>query len=226
MLRRKILSEADLDRIAEATRLAELKTSGEIVTVITNRAGSYTGHVLLAATVVLFVVSVGYLTLLGPVAALLQRLFWAYDVRHALGVLVFCQAAAFILTYIVLTVWPGLKSLIIPKKDKVDKVRRKAESDFFRHHVAATKGATGVLVYISRFERRVELLVDAGIAAKIKQDTWKSVVDGVIAGIKGPDFVKDLCAQIVRIGETLSKDFPHRADDVNELPNRPVVEVP
>jgi putative membrane protein len=130
------------------------------------------------------------------------------------------------LTYVVLTVWPGLKSLIIPKKDKVGKVRRKAESDFFRHHVAATKGGTGVLVYISRFERRVELLVDAGIAAKIPQDTWKSVVDGVIAGIKGPDLVKDLCAQIVRIGETLSKDFPRRADDVNELPDRPVVEVP
>jgi len=224
MFRRKILNEAELDRIAEATRQAELKTSGEIVTVITNRSGSYAGHVLMAATAALFIVSVGYLTFLGPVAALLQRLFWTYDVRHALGVLVFCQAAAFILTYVVLTVWPGLKSLVISRKDKVDKVRRKAESDFFRHHVAATKGATGILIYISRFERRVELLVDSGIAAKIQQQAWKSVVDGIIVGIKGPDFVKDLCGQIIRIGEILSKDFPHRPDDVNELPDRPVME--
>ncbi len=224
MARRKFLAEADLDRITEATRQAESRTSGEIVTVITSRSGSYTGHVLLAAAVALAVFSVGYLALLGPIAALIQRVFWMFDARYALGVLVFGQAAEFILIYVVLTVWPGLKRLIISKRDQVDRVRRKAESDFFRYHVAATKSKTGLLVYISRFERRVELLVDAGIAAKIEQKTWNSVVDGIVAAVKGKDFVEDLCAQIVRIGEILREKFPRRENDINELPDRPVVE--
>lgn len=224
MPRRKFLAEADLDRITEATRQAELRTSGEIVTVITTRSGSYTGHVLLVAAVALAVFSVVYLALLGPVAALIRHVFWTFDARLALAVLVFGQALVFILAYSVLTAWPGLKRLIVSKRDQVDRVRRKAESDFFRHHVAATKGKTGVLVYISRFERRVELLVDAGIAAKVPQKTWESVVEGIVNSIKGKNFVEELGAQIVRIGEILHEEFPRRAHDINELPDRPVQE--
>lgn len=224
MARRKFLSEADLNRVTEATRQAELKTSGEIVTVITARAGIYAGHVLLVAATVMFLFSVLYLSFLGPVGRVVRRVFWAFDVSQALWVLFVGQILVFALTYVLLTAVPGLKALLIPKRDKVAKVRRNAQADFFGHHIATTKGHTGVLIYIARFERRVELLVDSGIAAKVKPEAWKSVVDGIIAGVCRKAFVDDLCAQILRVGEILSKDFPHRAGDKNELPDRPVVE--
>jgi putative membrane protein len=224
MARLKLLNEADLDRITEATRQAELKTSGEIVTVITSGSGSYTGHVLLAGVVALAVFSLAYLALLSPVAGFFKRFFWTFDTRQALWVLVAGQAVVFALVYGGLNLFPGLKSLVISRKDKIAKVRRRAESDFFRQRITSTKGATGVLIYVSIFERRVELLVDSSISARVPQPTWQAVVDAIIAGIRRRTFVADLCAQIVRCGEILSPDFPRRADDVNELPDRPVVE--
>ncbi len=224
MPRRKLLTEAELDRIAEATRQAELKTSGEIVTVITSRAGAYTGYVLLAAAAVMFLLSVVYLTLLGPISRLLRGYFWDFTPSQAIWVLVVGQAAIFFLVYIVLTAARPLKRLIIPKKDRLEKVRRRAESDFFRRHIASTKGGTGVLIYIAQFERRVELLVDGTIAAKMPAKSWQPVVDAIVEGICRKRFVEDLCGQIVKVGEILAPQFPRRADDVNELPDRPVME--
>jgi len=224
MPRRKILSEAELDRITEAIRQAELKTSAEIVTVITSRAGAYTGHVLLAGAVMLFVASVAYLTFIGPIGEFLRRFFWSFETRHALWALLVVQAAVFILTYVLLSAWPGLKRLLVSRKDQLEKVRRRAASEFFHHHISSTKGGTGVLIFVALFERRVELLVDSGIARVIPQQTWQSVVEEIIAGVKKRAFVDVLCGQVVRCGQTLSKDFPRKADDVNELSDRPVVE--
>ncbi len=224
MARHRLLSEAELDRITAATGEAELKTSAEIVTVITARAGLYAGHVLLVASAVLFVFSFLYLSFLGPVGRAVRGVFWAFDTSQALWVLFVGQVFAFAMTYILLTAIPRLKALLISKKDKEAKVRRRAESDFYRNHVTATKGQTGVLIFVALFERRVELLVDAAIAAKIQPAAWQSVVDGIIVGICRKRFVQDLCEQIVHCGEILSQDFPRQADDVNELPDRPVVE--
>jgi len=224
MPRRKFLSDADLDRITEATRRAELRTSAEIVTVIATRAGAYTGHVLLAAAVVLFLFSVAYLTFIKPIGAFLKQILWAFDTNHALWTLVIVQAAVFLLTYAALSTWPGLKRLIISKKDQIAKVHSRAGSEFFGHHVAETAGETGVLIYIALFERRVELLVDSGIAAVVPRETWKDVVEDIIRGVKRRTLVDVLCGQIERIGEVLSKNFPRKERDINELPDRPVLE--
>jgi putative membrane protein len=224
MARPKLLTEPQLDRITEATRQAELKTSGEIVTVVASRAGAYTGYVLLAAAALMFLLSVVYLTLLGPIGRFLRGYFWEFTTGQALWVLVIGQAAVFFLAYVLLTAIRPLKRLVIPKKDRLDKVRRKAESDFFRHHIASTKGGTGVLIYVALFERRVELLVDGAIAAQVPAESWQTVVDGIVVGICRKRFVEDLCQEILRVGEILSPKFPRRADDVNELPDRPVEE--
>ena len=224
MARRKILSKADLDRITEATRQAESKTSGEILTVIANRSGSYTGRVIVVGLVGLVIFSLAYLTFLPAAGHFLRRFFWDFQARHALWTLLVGQAAVFLIIYGLFSLIPGLKSLIISRRDKDDKVRHRAESSFFRHHITSTKGGTGVLVFISLFERRVELLVDAAIAGEIPKQTWQGVVRGIVAGIKNKRFVDDLCAQVIHVGEILSKDFPRRAGDVNELPDRPVVE--
>ncbi len=224
MARRKLLTEAELDRIAEATRQAELKTSGEIVTVIASRAGAYTGYVLLASAAIMFALSIAYLVLLGPIGRLLRGYFWDFTTSQAVWVLVVGQAAAFFLAYVVLTAARPLKRLIVPRKDRRAKVRTRAESEFFHHHIASTKGGTGVLIYIAKFERRVELLVDGALAAKIPAKVWQTVVDGIVDGICRKRLVDDLCAQIVKVGEILAPHFPRRADDVNELPDRPVME--
>jgi putative membrane protein len=103
-------------------------------------------------------------------------------------------------------------------------VRLHAESAFFRHGITATAGATGVLIFISIFERRVELLVDYKIQQKISNDKWEEVVTNIIKGIQSDKFVEVLGAEIIRCGEILSEDFPRRSDDVDELDNKPVIE--
>jgi putative membrane protein len=52
--------------------------------------------------------------------------------------------------------------LVLPAR-KIGAVRQAARGAFFDHRVSRTHGRTGILLYVSVFERRVEVVPDAGI---------------------------------------------------------------
>jgi len=83
--------------------------------------------------------------------------------------------------------------------------------------VGHTKDGTGILIFISVLERRVQLLADYGIAQKVDQDRWQQIVDKVTLGIKTNSLADKLSEAILECGELLEKDFPRASDDINEL---------
>ena len=60
-----------------------------------------------------------------------------------------------------------LDRLIIPRKIMANKVKERAVRYFMESGVSNTRDRTGILIFISILERRVELLADRGIAEKI-----------------------------------------------------------
>lgn len=80
-----------------------------------------------------------------------------------------------------------------------------------------TKERNGVLLYVSVPGRKVAVIGDAGIHAKLGQAYWQDVLDTVLAHFKQQRFCDGLCTGVQMIGEKLAEHFPWQRDDVNEL---------
>ncbi|MCZ7584684.1 MAG: hypothetical protein M5R36_15850, partial [Deltaproteobacteria bacterium] len=72
---------------------------------------------------------------------------------------------------------------------------------------------------VSLFERRVEVLADEGINAKVEPGTWDEVVRLILDVIRRGSLADGLVAGIERCGDILAAHVPIRAGDTNELSN-------
>jgi putative membrane protein len=128
-------------------------------------------------------------------------------------------AVAFLASLPLLRSVPGLKRLFISAADMNEEVAEAALTAFFRRGLQATRDRTGILVFVSVFERRAVVLADEGINAKVSPDAWKQVVDPLVAGIRQRRQGEAICAAVRRCGEVVRSQFPVRRDDKNELAN-------
>ena len=76
-----------------------------------------------------------------------------------------------------------------------------------------------MLVLISVFERRVWVLADEGINAKVPEGQWESIVKIITDGIKQKRPAEAICAAVEKIGDLLKVHFPIKPDDIDELKN-------
>jgi putative membrane protein len=113
--------------------------------------------------------------------------------------------------------------LIIPKSVMQQKVDERAMRHFMEARIYDTKYRTGILIFISQLEHRVELLADKGISEKIPQEKWHDIVNHIIAGIKNGKLVKHLTESITECGKLLAEHYPIHQDDINELKDHIVI---
>ena len=109
------------------------------------------------------------------------------------------------------------KKLFIGARRKEEAVRLRAEQAFFEKGLYKTKKNTGVLFFLSLFERKVWVLADKGIYEKMDQETLNRFANEVSRGIKEGRACEALSQAIQEIGVLLSKHFPITSDDTDEL---------
>lgn len=80
-----------------------------------------------------------------------------------------------------------------------------------------TRERNGVLIYVSVPGRKVAVIGDEGIHAKLGDGYWKEVLETILARFRTGHFCDGICAGVDMLGEKLREHFPHRRDDVNEL---------
>jgi putative membrane protein len=114
---------------------------------------------------------------------------------------------------------PELKRRLIHPDELTAEVKEKAQVSFLEQGLHETRDRTGILILISLFEHRVQVLADSGINARVPEHTWEELVAIIIAGLRAGDTCNALCQAIDRCGELLREHFPAKADDSNELPN-------
>lgn len=83
--------------------------------------------------------------------------------------------------------------------------------------MAKTKDRNGVLLYVSVPGRKVAVVGDTAIHARLGQGYWQQVLDLVLGHFKQDRFCEGLCAGVEAIGEQLRAHFPYERGDVNEL---------
>jgi len=210
------LSNEELEKIKGAVREAESKTAGEIATAFIKESDSYAVYELMFSVICGFVYFVVLMFFSAGIEETIRGMFWDYSTDH---LLIFYGLSTFLVIFIFyfLANIPVLDRLIVPKSVMRRRVNQRAVCYFMESGVYDTKDRTGILIFISGLEHRVELLADKGIGEKIPREKWDDIVAHIIEGIKSGRMVGHLTESIAQCGELLAEHYPIQPDDVNEL---------
>jgi uncharacterized membrane protein len=82
-----------------------------------------------------------------------------------------------------------------------------------------TAERNGVLFYLAVSDRKFAIIGDAGINAKVPAGFWDEISELLKKNFKEGKFTEGLSEGIIMAGDQLKTHFPHRLDDINELPD-------
>lgn len=200
----KYLSSEQQAIILEAVRRAEAGTSGEIVPMLVADSDDYREAAMRAALILAAILS------LVVALAVNDTTIWLFIPLTA--ILYFPLLA-------LVSRLPALKLAFTPAAHVRDAVRRRAVRAFYERGLHRTREENGILIFISLLEHKVWILGDRGINKVIPPEHWTALASGLATGIRGGLLVETLTTTITEVGDILTKHFPHRKDDSNELPD-------
>lgn len=111
-----------------------------------------------------------------------------------------------------------------PVFQKKKSIRDLAEEEFAKLGMTATRDKTGILIFVLLKERQFYILADSGINEKVEQTVWDSVRNNMQEKFKNGDYLSGVLSAVEQVGKILSKHFPIKADDTNELSNKVVID--
>ncbi len=122
------------------------------------------------------------------------------------------------LGYLLVALSPALRRALTPAELLAARVAQRAAVAFLEEEVFATRERTGILIFVAIFERRVVVLGDAGINARVAQHEWDAIVAEIVAGIKKGTPGAAMVNAIRACGALLARPgIERRADDTDEL---------
>lgn len=107
--------------------------------------------------------------------------------------------------------------------EKLYQHRELAVKDFEKLGMAGTKEQTGILIFILFEERFYDILADEGIYEKIPDDVWNELEAKLKEKFVIGSYADGILYVVKKMGEILMREFPRKADDVNELSDEVVV---
>lgn len=209
-----LFSDEDRQRIATAIEDAEARTAAEIIPFVVVQSDIYPaarwrGGVLGA----LLALSAAVLLRTIPVPSLAPSL-------TDLGILVATLVSGLAGALAAGTLPPLLRALT-PADEQDRAVYRRAVAAFFEHELFNTSERTGILLFISLNEHRIEVLADRGIDARVDDAAWADVSDHIRQGIEADRLLQGLLSGIECCGRVLeAHGLAPRPDDKDELANR------
>lgn len=200
------LTKADHERIADAIRDAETKTSGEIYCVLARISDNY--FYPSAFIVVLAILIIGF------ALAVVLELLW---LGVQLPVFLYAQILAVACALLVLSYFPSVRIQLVPKRLRYQRAHEAAIKQFLARNVHITAERTGVLIFVSLAEQYAEVVADSGINARVQQGDWNSVVAGLVDAASDDRLTDGFVGAIEAVGEHLARHFPPRRRNPNEL---------
>ena len=210
------LSDAEADAIDAQIGRLESRTGVQVVTAVVGKSDTYvelpwTAFALGAAFA-------GF----GVVLADMRWPQWVTShtaMIHATTILGGGAASALLAVFV-----PPFARLFLRPTRRDLEVRQHAQSLFLTRELFKTRGRTGVLVLVSLFERRVEILPDTGLHARVSEADWGSVIAQMTPRLREARPFHALQGGLAALEDLLaSKGFQPGAGP-NELPDRPIEE--
>lgn len=101
--------------------------------------------------------------------------------------------------------------------------RGRAVELFGQLRVWDTQHNCGVLIYLLLADRRVEIVADRGIHAKVGAAAWETICGEMQRAFAAGRFEQGVCLGVAAISDLLASHFPPDAELRDELANEPVV---
>lgn len=120
---------------------------------------------------------------------------------------------------------PPFARLFLREVRRHVEVKQAAQALFLTRELFKTRERCAVLIFVSQFERRIEILADVGLRDRISESDWCAVVDAMTPHLRERrpfHALQDGIAAAERI--LLAKGCRAKLDTVDELPNRPIEE--
>jgi putative membrane protein len=205
---KQVLTPSEREQIAALVAKIEEKTAAELVTAVYTKSASYGAYrVGWSAGFALALVSIAHLLL--PNVGAME--------------LIGAEGLAALSTYGMLGV-PALLRPLVPRWAKQQAVHDRVRQLFMDLGITETRDRSGILIFLSEFERRVEILGDRGIHQHLGERAWKALVTELVQSIRSGRAAEGLTHVIEKLGVELAAQFPVREGDKNELANEVVTE--
>ena len=207
---RRLLTPAELERIAQTVSAAEKRTSGEIVCLIVPQSYHYPMAAVIGATALAL-----------PAAILLTPLFggWLWIGTQNMWLFLGLLGLLWPPAYLLVKHTAFLKRIFISRKEMAEEVEEAAVVNFYQYGLYRTSAANGILIFISELEHTVWILADQGINAKVPGGQWNTIVERLTDGIRKGRPADAICDAVAAAGDILSTHFPLGPDDRDELRN-------
>lgn len=202
------LRAADVDELTALVRAAERRTSGEIVVVVLERSDRFPGANWLA----------GFVFFVAGTVTAMPWLPW-----HDPVLTLATQLALFGLGFALTALLADFKRFFVGAARATEMAEEQAAQEFARLRLHETRGNTGVLVFVSLFERCAIVLGDSGVGAKVDPQLWSNATRAVLDGVRRGSLKKGLGAAVGIVADVLAVHFPNVGADRDELPNLVVV---
>jgi len=187
--------------IEDVIRELETSSSAEVVVEVRTRSGAY------AEAAARFAALVAFITLLFILFCPWTVEPWIVPSAVAVGYLVGLYVSLYV---------AQASRWMTTKAERNNKVRNAAAAAFVERGVANTERETGMLVYLSLLERRIEIVADRGVLNAVPVIEWNQLMESARARDATLATVTDFLHALQPV---LAKYLPARADDRNELPN-------
>ena len=109
-----------------------------------------------------------------------------------------------------------VRRLMTTRRDRERKVHTAASAAFIDRGIAKTQRSTGMLVYLSLLERRIELIADRGVLDAVPVLEWNQIAQSARARKATQQTLIDVLNALLPL---LQRYAPNRAGDRDELSN-------
>jgi putative membrane protein len=197
------------DVLTSCVREIEETTDAEVVLVVRARSGSYRHADFLFGALLAFI---GLIFLLfSPVEFHPYWVLIDVVLLFMLGTLLSSRSNA-------------LRRLLTREKFRKAIVRTHAAAMFYEAGIANTDAETGVLIYLSLLERRLELIADRGVLKAVPALEWNEELFELHEAGRKAD-AKALQEALTKLGILLACHLPATGKNPNELPDLPRFEL-
>lgn len=210
------LSERDLGEIREAVAKVEDRTSGEIALAVVPESSSYAEWELIAAAVTSLALFLCVFPLSGQVYAWLESRFWGIEPWYLSLFHAGLISLAVVVLYFLYNI-PVIDALVIPAAVKNRAVTHRALRHFAESGVYCTDNHSGILVFVSWFEKQVRIVADRHISEKVSEDLWNIIADEVAENMGKGSAKEAFLSAVEKCGQLLAENFPSDGEKKNQL---------
>lgn len=197
--------DATSDALTNCVREIEKATDVELVLIVRARSGVYRQADYLFAAIISFL-------------GLLFLLYSPFEFHHywvAIDV-----ALLFVIGAYVSARSNAIRRRLTTTRFRETAVRTQAAAMFYEAGIANTSSEMGLLVYLSLFERRLELIADRGVLKGVPALEWNQIMFELHEIGRKPE-PETLQAGLAKLGSLLAQHLPATGENPNELPDAP-----